>query len=160
MSYPQFSRLANNQGNDVMLHNASLRWCDGGGEKNYQGDVWLEQIDRTEVFRLVFQAREITWLATPSSKVKTKGDLAGGILYLPAGGQSWSISIAKRKSVVNKRKLYAIHLQFEPNNLTMEWLQLSVEVFNGDTSEGELFREALVYANIERVAVAGTAQQV
>jgi hypothetical protein len=154
---PQFSPLVTNHGTEVVLHNASLRWSDLNGECNYQGDVWLEQKGRTQMFRLGYKARKVTWLAVPSGKVKTKGDWTNGVLYLPGDGKPWEMTIAKRKSIQSQRKIYSIHLQFEANSLGLSWLQLSTEILNNDVSMGDLFRDAFVYAIIERCAEAKAA---
>jgi hypothetical protein len=95
----RFRRLVTNGGREVVARDASLRWCDDGGENNYQGDFWMEQIDRTHAFRLTFQGREVVWLATPGRRVKTKGEPVDGILHLTSNGLQWTMQTAKKKSL-------------------------------------------------------------
>ena len=92
----------------------------------------------------------------PMDEETSPQDVSDGDMKSPAKkkGEGGKMTTAKKKSAVNRRKVYSIHIEFQANSFNLNWMQLSVEVFNDDSSHAEIFKEAFVYALVERCSQA------
>lgn len=71
------------------------------------------------------------------NRAKAKGHQVNSCVWLPTDGNLWELSFTKRKSVVNKRKVICLKVDFPTNSISMIDLQTMVEVFSTDVTKGD-----------------------
>lgn len=86
---------------------------------------------------------------------KQFGDEINHHIQLPAEIQEgfWNSSLAKKVSTDTGRKAHVHKLEFPTNSVGIDYVQITKEVFNNETTEQDLFAEALNFVRIEHCAL-------
>jgi hypothetical protein len=143
--------LTSNQALVCMLSNASIRWTNALNRYNVIGRVEIHHIPQVPgLFRIFVDGSSVIWKESDNTGIsKERGPAIKHCIYLPTEGPTWTISTSRVKS--SRRpdyKAFAIAVTFPPENADgISYLQVCVEVAGNDTSDGDRFAEALVYAN-------------
>lgn len=151
--------LTTNRGEEAILRSASLRWQQDGNGFNYQGDVSIEvdpnrPVSSNNPFTIRLHGQKVLWVLQPDGNEAKQmhPNIVSLALPLPTDcKEAWHVH-TPRKFRGRKTRVVSLKVVFPQNSQGLHELQITVEVFNKDTTAAYRFHTALMYCKLETFA--------
>lgn len=150
--------LVSSDGREALLRDASIRWGVWGQESCFQGDVSIVcgggDGGEAGLFVLRCFGQRVRWVdqADGSQQKEVDDNLVSVGIGLPTDcAEMWKVFPSKKfKGRTTRAVCHLIH--FPSNKAGLQHIQITVEVYDRDTTPSDLFQAALTFAKLETYA--------
>lgn len=148
--------LVSSDGWEAILRDAAIRWSVSGTESIFQGDVSVEKIEKKTTDGALFGLRcfghRVCYDKADAKKIDD--NLFSIFIPLPSDCAAMWTVLSPRK--VRGRTTRAVwhRIHFPKNQSGLDYIQVTVQVFEKDTTPSNYFDAALTHAKLETYAEA------